>query len=264
MSVKQSDFEFFVLQPGNGSTFHFSEYKTLDGLVHRLTETILPDGRTRYKRFHFNIDEPMLVHKANKELMDFLGNHPNNPESPWFNGTSLFKRLQPEVESKQRIEDKLLNAKALTLASELKGRRLLEVASLCGMFYDEEDDVLAFEGVLTYAERNPKQFLKVYNIPNREARMRHLVRTAVGKGVITTGDGVYRFGSYTLGVDENSTIGKLVNEKEVLEMIESRIGFLDSEKEEAKAPAQEAPKEQEPELTMADLNKYTKPKRPQQ
>jgi hypothetical protein len=67
-----------------------------------------------------------------------------------------------------------------------------------------------------------------------------------------------------LGVDENSTIGKLVNEKEVLEMIESRIGFLDSEREEAKAPAQEAPKEQEPELTMADLNKHTKPRRPQQ
>ena len=132
------------------------------------------------------------------------------------------------------------------------------------MFYDEEDEVLAFESVLTYAERNPKQFLKIYNIPNREARMRHLVRTAVGKGVITTGDVVYRFGSYTLGVDENSTIGKLVNEKEVLEMIESRIGFLDSKKEEVKAPAQEAPKEQEPELTMADLNKYTKPKRPQQ
>jgi len=91
-----------------------------------------------------------------------------------------------------------------------------------------------------------------------------LVRTAVGKGVITTGDGVYRFGSYTLGVDENSTIGKLVNEKEVLEMIESRIGFLDSEKEEAKASAPPPVQEQEPELTMADLNKYTKPKRPQQ
>ena len=264
MPVKQSDFEFFLLQAGNGSTFHFSEYKTLDGQVHRLVDTILPDGRTRYKRFHFNIDEPMLVHKANKELMDFLMNHPNNPESPWFNGTSLFKRLQPEVESRQRIEDKLLNAKALTLASELKGRRLLEVASLCGMFYDEEDETLAFENVLTYAERNPKQFLKVYNIPNKEARMRHLVRTAVGRGVITTNDGVYRFGSYTLGVDENSAIGKLVNEKEVLDMIESRIGFLDSEKEEPKPAVKEPVEEQGPEITMAELNKYTKPKRPQQ
>ena len=50
MPVKQSDFEFFLLQAGNGSTFHFSEYKTLDGQVHRLVDTILPDGRTRYKQ----------------------------------------------------------------------------------------------------------------------------------------------------------------------------------------------------------------------
>jgi hypothetical protein len=118
--------------------------------------------------------------------------------------------------------------------------------------------------VLTYAERNPKQFLKVYNIPNKEARMRHLVRTAVGRGVITTNDGVYRFGSYTLGVDENSTIGKLVNEKEVLDMIESRIGFLDSEKEEPKQVDKGTELEQGPELTMSDLNKHTRPRKPQQ
>ena len=131
------------------------------------------------------------------------------------------------------------------------------------MFYDEEDETLAFENVLTYAERNPKQFLRVYNIPNKEARMRHLVRTAVGRGVITTNDGVYRFGSYTLGVDENSTIGKLVNEKEVLDMIESRIGFLDSEKEEPKQEVKEPVEEQGPEITMAELNKHMTPKRPQ-
>ena len=267
MPVKQSDFEFFLLQSGNGSTFHFSEYKTLDGVVHRLTETILPDGRTRYKRFHFNVGEPMVVHKSNKELLDFLTNHPNNPESPWFNGNALFKRLQPEVESKLRIEDKLLNAKAITLASELKGRRLLEVASLCGMFYDEEDEIIAFENVLTYAERNPKQFLKIYAIPNREARMRHLVRTAIGRGVITTNDGVYRFGSYTLGVDEDSTIGKIVNEKEVLEMIESRLGFLESDievKVEKPAPSvAPEPAQKEPEITMADINKYARNRKSQ-
>ena len=261
------DFEAFMLQSGNGGTFHFSEYRTLDGKIHRLTETILPDGRTRYRRFHLNADEPYMIHKSNEELMEFFMNHPNNPESPWFNGKALFKRLQPEVDSQQRIEDKLLNAKALTLASELKGRRLLEVASLCGMFYDEEDEIAAFEGVLTFADRDPKQFLKIYNIPNKEARMRHLVRTAVSRGVIATGDGVYRFGSYTLGVDENSTIGKLVNEKEVLEMIESRLGFLESDREaKAEKPAPSVapePAQKEPEITMADINKYARNRKPQ-
>lgn len=97
MPVKQSDFEFFVLQPGNGSTFHFSEYKTLDGVVHRLTETILPDGRTRYKRFHFNIDEPMLVHKANKELMDFFEITPTTPNLRGLTERHCLKGFSPRL-----------------------------------------------------------------------------------------------------------------------------------------------------------------------
>ena len=97
--------------------------------------------------------------------------------------------------------------------------------------------------------------------------MRHLVRTAIGRGVITTNDGVYRFGSYTLGVDEDSTIGKIVNEKEVLEMIESRLGFLESDREaKAEKPAPSVapePAQKEPEITMADINKYARNRKPQ-
>lgn len=265
MAISSKDFVLFLLKPNNGGSFHFSEYRTLDGQVHRLVETILPDGRTRYKRFHFNLDEPFTVHRSNKELLDFLENHPNNPESPWFNGKTLFYRLQPELESQKRIEDKLFNAKVLTLASELKGKRLFEVASLCGLFFDEsEGETLAFEAILSFAESRPQEFMKAYNVPNKEARMRHLVRTAVGKGVISNADGVYRFGSYTLGVDEESVIGKLTNEKEVLEMIESRIGFIDTEKQEPQAQTKELAHVDQPSVSMGDLNKYAKPKRQQQ
>jgi hypothetical protein len=265
MAISSKDFVLFLLKPNNGGSFHFSEYKTLDGQVHRLVETILPDGRTRYKRFHFNLDEPFTVHRSNKELLDFLENHPNNPESPWFNGKTLFYRLQPEVESQKRIEDKLFNAKVLTLASELKGKRLFEVASLCGLFFDESGgETLAFEAILSFAESRPQEFMKAYNVPNKEARMRHLVRTAIGKGVISNADGVYRFGSYTLGVDEESVIGKLTNEREVLEMIESRIGFIDTEKQEPQAQTKEPDHVDQPSVSMGDLNKYAKPKRQQQ
>jgi hypothetical protein len=264
MAISRKDFVMFVLKPNNGSTFHFSEYRTLDGKVHRLVETILPDGRTRYKRFHFNMDEPFTVHRSNEEMLNFLENHPNNPESPWFNGQAMFYRLQPEVESQKRIEDKLFNAKALTLASELKGKRLLEVASLCGMFFDEENETLAFEGVLSYAERDPQGFIKAYNVPNKEARMRHLIRTAISKGVISNSDGTYKFGSYTLGVDDNSVIGKLTNEREVLEMIESRIGFIDTEKQEPQAQTKEPDHVDQPSVSMGDLNKHTRPRKPQQ
>lgn len=88
--------------------------------------------------------------------------------------------------------------------------------------------------------------------------MRHLVRTAVGKGVISNADGVYRFGSYTLGVDENSVIGKLTNEKEVLEMIEARIGFVDSE---TAVPQKSTSRDEE--VSMSDLNKQARTKRAQ-
>jgi hypothetical protein len=90
-----------------------------------------------------------------------------------------------------------------------------------------------------------------------------LVRTAVGKGVISNADGVYRFGSYTLGVDENSVIGKLTNEKEVLEMIENRIGFVDTENTEAKPQPKEKTHNEDQAITMDDLNKHTRGRKPQ-
>jgi hypothetical protein len=105
--------------------------------------------------------------------------------------------------------------------------------------------------------------MKAYNVPNKEARMRHLVRTAVGKGVISNADGVYRFGSYTLGVDEESVIGKLTNEKEVLEMIESRIGFVDTESVETKPDPKEKAHNEPQSVTMDDLNRQAKGRKPQ-
>ena len=95
--------------------------------------------------------------------------------------------------------------------------------------------------------------------------MRHLVRTAINRGVITNHSGVYRFGSFTLGVDENSTIGKLVNEREVLEMIESRLGFLESDKEvkvqKNSTEVAEIPNKKDQEIEMSDINKFVKGKK---
>lgn len=223
-----------------GGNYHFDAYTTGDGKTHRLKET--EDGNEiTYKRFYLNKGRLLPVHKDNKRTIEYLNGHPNNPKSDWFNGKAIFKVVEQEKDAKAEIELTVAKSKAITLAAELKGKRLLEVASLCGGFFTPEEEQQALRAVLKFATLDHEKFLAILNIPAREASIRRVVGAAMHGGVIYKENGVYKFGGEVLGDAEDTIVSRLVNDKDMLLVIERRTGLREEEVQEKESNDDEVP-----------------------
>lgn len=249
MSAKTSpdNFVYFQLAPSAGGTFHFSTYKTLDGKMHGVVDEVDPQGNTKYKRFRLNVTEPLQIHKDNVDDLEHLTNHPSNPESPWFNGKKVFYRLQPELQAQNEVDFIKEQNRAITVAAELEGKRLLEVASLCGFRYAENEELQASRAVLKFAQSDYIKFMDIIRIPAREASTRRIAKEAIFNNVIYKENGVFKFGGQTLGDTEDSVVAFLTADKDVALLIERRVGL----REDVHPKKKEVVKEEEEEASDA-------------
>jgi hypothetical protein len=246
--IKPQDHEFFELMEKGGGTFHFATYYTPAGELRGIKIGEDKNGQTIYKRFSLDKENKMRIHKANKVELEFITNHPNNPDSPYFNGIARFRKYAPEKQDRQAIDIEVAKAAAVTEAGNLKGTRLFEIAALLGMFYDEtpEGEISALRAVIGVAVSDPSHFLKVFNTPRKESKVRRVIKAAIHEGVITRDNGVYRFGSVTLGIDEDGVVGKLTAEEDLFTLVERRVGLAEEKEVAAKveAPKSELPPKQ--------------------
>jgi hypothetical protein len=244
--IKPQDHEFFELLEKGGGTFHFATYYTPDGTLKGIKIGEDKSGQPIYKRFSIDKENKMRIHKSNKAEMEFIMNHPNNPDSPIFNGIARFRKYAPEKQDRQAIDIEVAKAAAVTEAGNLKGTRLFEIAALLGMFYEEtsEGEISALRAVIGVAVSDPSHFLKVFNTPRKESKVRRVIKAAIHEGVINRDNGVYRFGNVTLGIDEDGVVGKLTAEEDLFTLIERRVGLSEEKKEEVskvEAPKSELP-----------------------
>jgi len=232
------DFEYFRLAKGiAGGIHHFTTYSTISGKKKFIIEDQDEDGNPIKKRFYFDKDRLYQVSKQNKEEVEFLKNHPNNPESPEFSGTLLFERVQPAKEAKERLDVKLQRAKAVNLASELDGTRLLEICALAGAFFTENQSGEALEYVVNYAEKNPEDFGRLFKSPQSQTKVKYAVTKGRATGILTEAGGVIKFGQVTLGLDNEQAAAKLMAEGGLLELLLNKIGLEeDKNSEDAAAP----------------------------
>lgn len=243
-----------------GGNYHFDSYTTGDGKTHRLVES--EDGNEKtFKRFHLNKGRLFPVHNDNKKTINYLNGHPNNPKSEWFSGKTIFKVVEREKDAANEIDLTIAKSKAITLAAELKGKRLLEVASLCGGFFDVGEEQQALRSVLKFATLDHEKFLGILNVPAREAAIRRIVGAAVRNGTIYKENGVYKFSGEVLGDGEDTIVSRLTNDKDMLHIIEVRAELRDAP--EKSVPENEEKEESEvpsitPEEVTTRASKFTK------
>jgi hypothetical protein len=231
---KPQDYEFFELL--KGGTYHFSTYRRPDGSLAGVNLGDNDDGKPVWKRFALEKTNKYRVHKTNKQEMKLFLEHPNNPDSPYFNGNAFFRKYQPEKQLQTQIDIELAKASAVTEAGNLKGERLFEVASLLGAFYDKEQEVEALRFVIGVATKDPAHFVKVFHTPRKESKVRRIVKAALFHSIIKLENGAYRFGQTTLGAEEDGVVARLTSDEGLLEIIEKRAG-LAAKQEEAKEEA---------------------------
>lgn len=220
------DFEYFRLAKGvAGGIHHFTTYSTITGKKKFIVEDYDEEGNPIKKRFYFDKDRLYQVHKSNVEEIEFLTNHPNNPESAEFSGTLLFERVQPAKEAKERLEIKIARSKAVSLAAELDGARLLEICALAGAFFNDNQTTEALEYIVSYAEKNPLEFNRIYKSPQSQTKVKYAVTKGLATGILKNENGVIKFGQVTLGLDNEQAAAKLMSEGGLLELLSSKISI---------------------------------------
>lgn len=232
--TKPQEYEYFELL--KGGTFHFSTYRKPDGTLVGIEEGVDTNGRPMYKRFSMEKENKFRVHKTNKEEMKLFSEHPNNPDSPYFNGRAVFRKYQPQKQIQAQIDVELAKANAVTEAGNLKGERLFEIASLLGAFYSPDQEVDALRFVIGVATSDPAHFIKIFNTPRKESKVRRIVKAAIFNNVIKLTNGAYRFGELTLGAEEDGVVARLTSDEGLLDIVERRVGLAKEEEAKAEAP----------------------------
>lgn len=236
--IKHEDYHYFVLAEGNGQTYWFTTYRKLNGSVQRLLETEI-EGNKVWRKITLKKDQAFPVYKEDKQLLEFMKNHPNCPDSPEFTGKVVFYRHDPERDAQTQLNDIMLETDAVVAVKELAGKRLLEIAALCGMSYSLDQERQCKTALTLFAKRNPQRVLDAIQTPDKQAHIVYIVREAMAKGNIVRENSVYKFAGHVLGIDEDGVVATLQSKAELLELIERRNSIGNEE-----APAKRGRKAQ--------------------
>ena len=240
--------------PNRGGIFWFNTYTTKDGKKHFIVEEYNDEGKPLKKNIVITEDNPLMLPVENTELYAFLVAHPNFVGGNNYNGTPVFRLVDLEREAKVRTADKVLRAKAIAHASQLEGTHLYEMCSMFGAYYNEDTDAQALEFIILQAERDPQKYLDLSKRSRQDVKIRYLLAAAIRGGIVQKTNSGLRFGSLTIGVNEDNAVARLITEPETLRLISTRVNVSEEletepeqevaaiDREESAAPKFPAPK----------------------
>lgn len=232
--------------PNRGGIHWFNTYSTKDGKKHFLIEDYDDEGKPRKKNVVITEDNPLMVHVDNVELHDFLVGHPNFVGGKNFNGNPIFRKVDLERDAKQRTEEKIARAKAIAHAAQLAGEELFQFCSLYGAYFNAESEAQALEFIISQAERDPKQHLELSKRSKQDLKVRYILAAAIRDGLVQKTNSGLKFGSLTIGVNEDNAVARLITEREVFNAIAARVEVV----QDAELPSGE--EEEESELSAVD------------
>jgi hypothetical protein len=229
--------------PKHGGVHWFNTYSLKNGKKNFIVEDYTDEGKPKKKNVIISEENPLMVHKENTELYNFLIGHPNFEGGANFNGDPIFRLVDLERDAKTRTEEKILRAKAIAHASQLEGSRLYETCSLFGVYFDEESDARALEFIIDQAERDPEDYLELTKRGKQDIKIRYILAGAIRQGIVVKGsNGSLKFGSLTIGINEDNAVARLITEPETLNNIAARVNLIhvDVDGEDAEAGEEEA------------------------
>lgn len=231
-----NDYVHFVYLTPKNASYGFSTYQTLEGDVKFISYGKDPKTGEPIKYFFTfsKKDRVIRVHKNKKDIfgnsvVEFLRNSPECKNSP--NGTYepnengdlvqvgvIFKEMNEESDAEKAIAAKEYRLKAETLAANLKGEELHEVAALLGIYGKE---TLVKHAVMEVAGNRPPQFMEAYDNPNRKAFA--LIRKGLNAKVLLQKGSIIMWNDTTIGADEQDAVATLLKDKKMMTALSEAI-----------------------------------------
>tara|TARA_R100000388_G_C7218514_1_gene147526 strand:- start:95 stop:775 length:681 start_codon:yes stop_codon:yes gene_type:complete len=186
-----------LIKAKNPGKFNYAKFGTYTGRGGQKISLMNMDGEpsTGYEMFNaivaldLNDDYDNRVH-------EFLQNHPLVRS-----GGFMIEDLSA-VEN-QKAEESLAKADAVTAAATLSKKEIEDICHLIGLNGDWDDNIRKAK-VIAYANDNPKRFLEVKN--DADGPIKIFIRKCLAKDLFTRVNGVYKYGTTTIGLTEESTV----------------------------------------------------------
>lgn len=216
-----NNFAEFMLTSASLAGYSLNAYLDLDGNEHSIKDRKDEHGNPIKRRFKFNHNMRVLrVPLAQKEIIEFLRNAPECEGSPNNTGQQCyFKEVNNERDAEKIVEIEGERIMAQTLAYNLKGQDLADVALLCGT--NSSNESMQRKKVLDYSGSNPKGFVALVSSP--DVKTRSLVRRALEQGLVTKKGFIYMWSDVHLGNDEDSAVKFLMKDKKIAKAIEEKL-----------------------------------------
>lgn len=216
---KNNDYFALVKPIKGGWSFVSYEY---DGKSYRAIQGFNRDGMPKNFTVFFGDRERIYMTPKNKTVQVIVNNDNDNVQtmkvseylrnSPYCVSATctipIFKLIDEEKDAQDIVDIKGARIKAESIAYELKGSELTELAQLLGEFSD--DKAMQKRQALEYAGKFPAEFMKIYNDPNR--KVKSLVRKAIKSGILKQNGAVVSWDKTILGSGEDMVVDFLVKD----------------------------------------------------
>lgn len=230
------DFTYFVLlRSPNGkmrSHYGFATYTTIDGETCEFHEgkvnpnTKLPEPtKFSWSRRHkvMNVSNNAMgkdKHGMPISRVEFLRNHPECDGSPNNRGRKAwFKEMDADKDVDIALEANKQRREAENRAAALSGEELSSVAAL----YNEISGSVKKQkfAVLQWAFHDPENFLNTVN--SADFKIKGFIRRALAANVLEKQGTIIRWGTVTVGIDEDDAVRTLLLDETIAKSISKQL-----------------------------------------
>lgn len=203
----------------NNQEVQFVEFRTLPNVTPNLTLFGYTDrfgmpqyfslgvdkeGNERKRKFTFD-DGVLRISKVQEDVIEFIRNSPHCVNSPNGGGFAMFEEYDRAKLEKAIESDALGMAKAITIASEVKGSIKERLALMLNLNASSSGLTTM---LINFAQQNHKVFLAEYNkLSAPETKTRAAIRKGLQVGVVNrTSGGFLSWNNHTLGSNEDAAV----------------------------------------------------------
>ena len=221
--MNPDNFVHFVLISPKKRAFSFVGYTDQDGEYKTIPTGIkYPDGTDKHRRFRFtNALRKIRIPKHEKETIEFLRNHPNcdsKEKEPW-RAEPMFRELNSGRDAKIANAARRIKIEAESIALNLEGESLTQVAALLGCFNSDEE--IKMHHVSEYASAMPDKFLKIAKSGDLEVRS--LIRSCLNASILTKKGSMILWKEELIGNNEDDAVAKLLSDGRMKGSIKSAL-----------------------------------------
>ena len=197
-------------QPSKFNYCKFGTYKNRKG---KIIELIDPNGikTTGYEMFQavLSLD---INDEEDKKVYEFLKDHPLINKGFVIEDMSAKENAQAEIA--------LAKADSVTAAAMLSKKEIENICRLIGLNGDWDDNIRKAK-VISFASDSPKRFLEYLN--DADAPFKIFIKNCIDKNIFERVNGVYKYGSTTIGLTEDQSIMWLKDNADIMALLKNQL-----------------------------------------